>query len=159
MDGGGDMPPGGGLHRRIAGVAAGTHHQIRPERADDGVRLMAGGHQRFGGLEVVPQPAGRQGAVEIADLHRGEIVAGLLHKAALHAVGGAHKQHADGGVLRPHISRQRQRRIHMSGGAAAGKNHIHSRCSFYPLRGAGICRETLNTMPISTSCRASAVPP
>ena len=127
VDGGGNMPPGGGLDGGIAGVAAGAHHQIRLEGANDGVRLTAGGHQGLGGLEIVAQRLGRQGAVEVADLHGGKVIARLFDQAPLHAVGGAHEQYAGGGVFFPQIACQRQRRIHMSGGAAAGKDHIHSK--------------------------------
>ena len=34
-----------------------------------------------------------------------------------------------------------------------------SKSPVYPALGAGICRDTLSTMPISTSCKHSAVPP
>ena len=127
MYGGGDAVPGGGLYRRIAGIAAGAHHQIGLEAGNDGVGLPAGGHQRSGGLEVVAQPLRGQGTAEIADLHGGEVIARLFHKAPLHAVGGAHEQYLRSGVLLLHIPRQRQCRVHMSGGAAAGKDHIHSK--------------------------------
>ena len=125
--GGGDAVPGGGLDSRIAGIAAGAHHQIGLEIADDGVGLPAGGHQRSGGLEVVPQAVQRKRAAEVADFNGGEVIARLFHKAPLHTVGSAHKQHSRGGILLLHIPRQRQRRVHMSGGAAAGKDHIHSK--------------------------------
>ena len=75
---------------------------------------------------------------------------------------------------------QRQRGVHMTRRAAAGKNHVHTLlllCTIkelkmfgikrrsllsqpiYPSRFAGICRDTLNTKPISTSCSSKAVPP
>ena len=103
---------------------------------------------------------------------------------SLHAVGRTHEQHGGLGVALPHKPRQRQRRIDVSRGASAGENDSHCKLLLlflytfrnfltkrygllsdfaavrrYPALGAGICRDTLSTMPISTSCKHSAVPP
>ena len=157
VDGGGNMPPGGGLDGGIAGVAAGAHHQIRLEGANDGVRLTAGGHQGLGSLEIVAQRLGRQGAVEVADLHGGKVIARLFDQAPLHAVGGAHEQYAGGGVFFPQIACQRQRRIHMSGGAAAGKDHIHSKQLLWG--GMGQYALSLLGCHCEGECRASILDP
>ena len=69
-----------------------------------------------------------------------------------------HEQYFDLWVLLRHQLRHGNSRVHMARRAAAGKNHIHERAS-YPFSGAGICRETLSTMPISASWHSRAVPP
>ena len=187
--GGGDVRLSRRLHHGIAGVAAGAHHQVGLEIPQDGACLPPGGGQHPQGVQVVADALSVQLPLEAADLHGGVVVPRLGHQLPLHARGRAHEQHGGVRLLFPHIARQRQRRIHMSCGAAAGKYHSHtvapaSRLGrlipknsirsvfylsniticclilrFYPARAAGICRDTLSTMPISTSCRHSAVPP
>ena len=176
----GDTQFGGRLHGGEAGVAARAHHQIRLETAKDVLGLALGRAQQLHRAEIVANPLGGEVAVEIADLHALEVVARLLHEVALNAVGRADEQHLHAAVLFLHISCQRQRGVHMTRRAAAGKNHVHTLlllCTIkelkifgikpqrglsqpiYPSRFAGICRDTLNTKPISTSCSSKAVPP
>ena len=154
----GDAHTGGALDHRIAGIAAGAHHQIRAEVPEDGPGPAVGFGQHGQGEQVVGQAAVTQGALEASHGDAPEGVAGLFHQVPLHAVGGAHKQPLPLGILLLHIACQGQGGVHMARRAAAGKNHFHERAS-YPFSGAGICRETLSTMPISASWHSRAVPP
>ena len=167
-----------------AGVAAGTHHQIGLELPQDGLGGLPRANQRTYCVEVVAHRLRLHGAAEAADLYGGVVVACLGRQLPFHAVGRTHEQHGGLGIALPHKPRQRQRRIDVSRGASAGENDSHCKllllflytfrnfltkrygllsdfavAARYPALGAGICRDTLSTMPISTSCKHSAVPP
>ena len=96
--------------------------------------------------------------MEIGDGHRFDVVALLGNQLVFHTTVRAHKEDAASGVLLLEDMGQGYRRIHMPGGAAAGKQNIH-RCTSQSFLGAGICREILSIMPISASWITRAVPP
>ena len=167
VDGGGDVPPGGLLHHGGGGVAAGAHHQIGLEVIQNSLGLLFGLLHIHQGAQVVGDVGGGQGAVEVGDGHRLDGIALLGHQTGLHAAVRSHKQHPAAGIALLENAGQGHRRVHMSGGAAAGKEDIHETTSFYmgamgsiqSCLGAGIWREILNIIPISASCIISAVPP
>ena len=121
----GDAHAGGAFYHRIAGIAAGAHHQIGTEITENGPGTAAGPGQHGQGVQVVPQAAVAQGALKAAHGNAPEGVARLFHQVALHTVGSAHKQKPGFGVLLPHVSGQSQGGVHMARRSAAGKNHFH----------------------------------
>ena len=121
----GDPRLGGSLHHGIAGVAAGAHHQIGLELPQDGARLPPGGRQHPQSVQVVAYALAVQLPLEAADLHGGVVVPRLRRQLPFHAGGRAHEQHGGVRLLLPHIARQCDGGVHVSCGAAAGKNHSH----------------------------------
>ena len=118
------------------------------------VSLIAGAvNGRLNDVTNAMLSGGGQGAENI-----GRLIARLLHQAALHPALGVHKQDLAAGVLFLKNLGHRQGRIHMAGGAAAGKDHFHTLTPHSAL-GATICRDTLRITPIEASWMSSAVPP
>ena len=122
----GEVCLGRRLHHGIAGIAAGAHHQVRPEIPQDGPRLPSGGRQHPHRVQVVAYARRIQLPLKAADLHRGVVVPRLGHQLPLHARGRAHEQHGRLRIFLLHIPRQRKGRVYVSRGAAAGKYHSHS---------------------------------
>ena len=125
VDGGGDAPVGRLVHHGEGGIAAGAHHQVGLELVQNGPGLLFGPlhvHQR---AQVVDDVRRGQGAVEIRDGHGADGIALLGHQPGLHAPVGPHEQHPAAGMLVLKDAGQGHRRIHVSGGAAAGKEDVH----------------------------------
>ena len=121
----GDALLGGVFHHGIAGVAAGTHHQIGAEIPEDGTGSGSGQRQIFKAFHVVGDARRGQGPLEAGDLDGAEVVPRLFDESPLHATGRSHEQHPQIRMPLLHIARQRQRRVHMARRAAAGKDHVH----------------------------------
>ena len=121
----GDALLGGVFHHGIAGVAAGTHHQIGVEVPEDGTGSGAGQRQIFKAFHVVGDARRGQGPLKAGDLDGTEVVPRLFDESPFHTTGRSHEQHPQIRMPLLHIARQRQRRVHMARRAAAGKDHIH----------------------------------
>ncbi len=123
MDGGGDAPVGGLVDHREGGVAPGAHHQVWPELVQDGLGLLFGPAQIHQSAQIVDNLGGGKGAVEVGDGHCPDLI------ALLHAPVRPHKEDAAAGVLLLKDTGQGHRRVHMSRGAAAGKQYVHKNTS------------------------------
>ena len=126
VNGGGDAPPGRLPHHGVGGVAPGAHHQVGLEIPDDLRRLTPGsghGHHRDKiMLDVLPA----EGPVDGVDIHGPELVALLGHQIPLHAVVGTGEEDVAAGVVELKQTGQRDGRIDVSGGAAAGKENVQA---------------------------------
>ena len=124
VNGGGNAPLGGGLYHRVGGVAAGTHHQIRPELIQNGfglaVRLCHVGY----GFQVVADGGGLQGAAEVGDGHGFQGKALLGDQTGLHPAVGTYEEDV-GAVPLPEHPGQGHGRVDMAGGTAAGEENVH----------------------------------
>ena len=131
VDGGGDMPPGGLLYHREGGIASGAHHQVGLELIQNALGLLLGLLHIHQGAQIVGDVGRSQRAVEVGDGHRLDGVALLGHQPGLHPSVRSHKQHPAAGIALLENAGQGYRRVHMSGGTAAGKEDIHETTSFY----------------------------
>ena len=122
----GDALQGGILYHRIAGVAAGAHHQVRRELPQNCLGPAAQSQKLHSAFGVMAQAVQVHRPLKAAHLDAPVVIARLGHQAALNAVRGTHKQNLHRGVLLAHIAGQSQGRIYMARRAAAGKNHFHS---------------------------------
>ena len=73
-------------------------------------------------LDVLPA----EGPVDGVDIHGPELVALLGHQIPLHAVVGAGEEDVAAGVVELKQTGQRDGRIDVSGGAAAGKENVQA---------------------------------
>ena len=125
VDGGGDVPAGRLTHHGEGSIASCSHHQVRPELIQNGLRLLFGLLHVDEGPEIMGHIGRRKGAAEIGNGDRANLVPLLGHQLVLHSPVRSHKEDAAAGVLFLENTGQGHSRIDVSRGSAAGKEHVH----------------------------------
>ena len=133
VDGGGNPPPGRLVDHGEGGVPPGAHHQVGLELVQNGPGLFFGPLHVHQGAQIVGNVGGGKGAVEIGNGDGADLIPLLGHQLVLHPPVRPHEEDAAAGVSLLEDAGQGHRRIHMAGGAAAGKQNVHNYTSSFNL--------------------------
>ena len=124
VDGGGDTPPRRLLDHGIGGVAAGAHHQVGPEFIQNGPGLPPRLGQRNHGHDIVLDVLPFPGPVDGVHVDGAQLIALMGHQRPLHPVVRSGEENL--AALMPELEEpgQRDGRIDMPRGTAAGKEYL-----------------------------------
>ena len=161
MHSGRNMQLGRRHEHRVADIAASADNGVGLEIADYLLRLMRGNCDVFQRLKIVHHCAETVPAAYVGYLQGLYLIALSRHELHFHLALGADEQHL---AVRHQLAQPagyRQRRIYMTGSAAAGeyKLHINTSLRILSFYFSMTSRDALRMIPISPSWMSSAVPP
>ena len=167
VDHGGNTQSRRSGEHRVAHIPSGADDHVRLEFTQNPLGRRDGADQLLRRLQVVGNALRRETPAQIGNGNGADLVALPGHQLRFHFPLRADEQDAAVRHYLPQQIRHAHSGLHMSRGAAAGKQELHivfsSAFSFMPSEAtggeAGSDRETLSTMPHSAIWISSAVPP